>query len=142
MRYTIIFTISIFFCLLFLSCSNRSNRVLQSEGNCPVKMEARTWNAVTGAIIGFELKITNTGDNKLNNCSVIFDHKYKHSLNGLYSINKGLIKDTIFFPHSTYTFQFSGDESNMIYYDIKDDKYIPSEITFESNECSSTAILK
>ena len=105
-------------------------------------MEARTWKSVTGAILGFELKITNNSDSKLTNCSIIFDNKYKHTIDGLYSLDRGLIKDSVFYPHVSYTFQFSGDESNMIYFDVRDEKYVPSDITIESKECTSNAKLK
>jgi hypothetical protein len=127
---------------LFSSCSNQTYKVLERDGNCPVIMEARTWGGITRDISGFELRITNTGENKLSNCFIVFDHKYKHSLNGLYSTDKGLLKDSTLQQHAVLTFQFSGDESNMIYFDIKDDKYVPSEITLECKECSSTWKLK
>lgn len=128
--------------MIFISCSNRAYHPLEREGNCPIIMEARTFGGIFGGVNGFDLKISNTGETVLKNCSISFDNKYKHTLNGLYSHDHGLIKDSVFLPHSEYTLVFSGDESNFIYFNLDADKYVPSDIKIESNECSSTWKLK
>ena len=108
--------------LFFTSCSNRTYHPLEREGNCPIIIEARTFGGIFGGINGFDLKLSNTGETGLKNCSIFFDHKYKHSLNGLYSHDHGLIKDTVFLPHAEYMLIFSGDESNLVYFNLDADK--------------------
>ena len=132
----------LFTMMFFISCSNRTYHPLEREGNCPIIIEARTFGGIFGGINGFDLKISNAGETGLKNCSISFDHKFKHSLNGLYSHDHGLIKDTVFLHHAEYMLIFSGDESNLVYFNLDADKYVPSEITIESNECSSTWKLK
>ncbi len=143
MKKIISFTYFISFILMFFSsCSNQTYHPLEREGNCPLIMEARTFGGIFGGVKGFDLKISNTGENVLKNCSISFDNKYKHPLTGLYSVDHGLIKDSVFKPHTEYTIQFAGDESNMIYFNLDADKYVPSEISIESQGCSSTWKLK
>jgi len=128
--------------MFFASCSNQTYHPLEREGNCPVIMQARTFGGIFGGVNGFDLKITNTGETGLKNCFISFDNKYKHTLNGLYSQDHGLIKDSVFLPHTEYALIFSGDESNFIYFNLDADKYVPSDIKIECNECSSTWKLK
>jgi hypothetical protein len=128
--------------MIFISCSNQAYHPLEREGNCPLIIEARTFGGIFGGVNGFDLKISNTGETGLKNCSISFDHKYKHSLNGLYSHDHGLIKDSVFLPHAGYALIFSGDESNFVYFNLDAEKYVPSEITIESNGCASTWKLK
>lgn len=117
--------------ILFSSCSTSTFKVLERNGNCPVMLEKRK-------MAGFDLRLTNQSDSKLSNCYIILDNKYKHSLEGLYSQERGLIKDSTIYPHEVCTLLFSGDVSNLYYFNIQEIGFIPDEIKLECNGCSST----
>lgn len=125
----------LFLILIFSSCTNPYFRALEGSGNCSVMLEVRKLG-------GFELRFINPGRNNIKNLSLTFDGKYKHSLFGLYSMERGLIKDSVFKAGDTLTFQFTEDIDNMIYFNVDEREYIPNEIALRNNDCSTTWLLK
>jgi hypothetical protein len=124
-----------FTCLIFSACSSPYFKALEGSGNCPVLLEVRKQQ-------GFELRFINMNKNNIKGLNLTFDNKYKHSLSGLYSVEKGLIKDSVFKAGDTLTFKFTEDLDNSIYFNINERDYNPNEIMLNNNECSTKWILK
>jgi len=118
--------------LILSSCNSTGFRILDKTGNCPVMLEARKFGGE------FILRFTNQSDNKFTGSSLMLDKKYMHTWFGLYSNERGLIKDSTIYPHEICTLQFTEVITNQDYFDIKEDGYIPGEITLENKDCSVT----
>ena len=116
---------------IFFSCTSPYFRAIEGTGNCPVYLEARKQS-------GFELRFINLHGKDLKKLTISFDKKYSHTLFGLYSVEKGLIKDSLFKAGDTLTFKFTDDLSNGLYFKIDDITYIPNEIIMSSDDCSTT----
>lgn len=138
MKYNLIIIFSFILPILFSSCSNTANKVLECNGNCPIILEGRQWHGLFDRHGGFELKFTNQSEKEIDSCYLILDHKYKHTWEGLYSQDRGLLKNSIIYPHEVCTIQFSDIITNQDYFNIKESGYIPYEITLECKGCSST----
>lgn len=132
-KYLLAYIIVSFSVLLILSsCSSTAFRVFDKTGNCPVMLEARKFSGE------FILRFTNQSDSKITGSTLILNKKYKHTWFGLYSNERGLIKDSTIYPHEICTLQFTEVITNQDYFDIKEDGYIPDEITLENKDCSAT----
>lgn len=118
-------------CAFFISCSSPYFKALEGIGSCPVMLEARKQE-------GFELRFINLSGKGLRNLSLTFDNKYKHSIYGLYSVEKGLLKDSVFKAGDTLTFQFTKEIDNAIYFNVEEREFVPAEILINNNECSTT----
>ncbi len=134
----ILYGISVILMFFLSSCSNSLFKVMERSGNCPIMLEARTWHGLFNRRGGFELRFTNQTDNKITCLNLIFDHKYSHSWDGLYSTERGLIKDSTIYPHEVITIPFSEDISNQDYYNFPEDGFIPEEINMECRDCTSS----
>jgi len=121
----------LFICILFCSCASPYFKAIEGNGNCPVYLEARKQN-------GYELRFINLSGRSIRDLTITFDQKYKHSVFGLYSDEKGLIKDSTFKANDTLTFKFTDDLSNALYFKIEDKYFVPNEITLSNPDCSTT----
>ena len=124
-----------FVSLLMLSCSNHDFRVYEGSGNCPVMLEIRKFG-------GFDMRLINLGKQEMQGLKLIFDGKYEHPLKGLYSVETGLIKDSVFRPSDTLTFQFNEEISNLLYFDVQEKIYVPEQIELIGKDCSTKWNLK
>ena len=117
--------------MVVVSCTSPYFKAIEGSGNCPVMLEARKQ-------AGFELKFINHGAKNLHDLNLSFDNKFRHTLYGLYSVEKGLIKDSVFNAGDTLTFKFTEDLSNALYFNIQDESYIPKDIILSNAQCSTT----
>src|SRR5437867_750543 len=92
---------------IFISCSSPGFKTLEPNVKNGVIMEARYWRGFFDPSGGFELRLTNNSNANLYHSSLGFDDKYKHTLQGLYSVEKGLLKDSVFRKGEQLTLQFS-----------------------------------
>lgn len=121
--------------LVLSSCSSPYFKTLDGTGNCPVLLEVRKQT-------GFELRFINPGKTNIDGLTLTFDNKYKHSLYGLYSVEKGLLKDSVFKAGDTLTLKFTEDIDNMLYFNVSEKEYMPNEITLSGSSCSTKWNLK
>jgi hypothetical protein len=125
--------------LIFLisSCSEPDFRVLEPNQKTDIVIEGRYWRGLLARKGGFELKLINNSKNNYKNCILILDGKYKHTVDGLYSVEKGLLKDSVFRSGEQFTLSFEGDISNM-YFFIPDDVggTIPKVIGLKCDSCN------
>lgn len=119
--------------VLWISCSQPDFRTLEPDVKNGVIMEARFWRGTFDPSGGFDLRLINNSNANLFNCSLGFDDKYSHSVEGLYSKEKGLIKQKMIAKGDTLTLQFSHDQSNLLYYDIKEQNYFPKRLTLSGD---------
>jgi hypothetical protein len=120
--------------LPFVSCSQPDFKKLESSKQSGITLETRYWQGFFEHGGDFELKFTNNSSKDYTKCIIILDGKYKHTLNGLYSVEKGLIKTDVFKVGEQYTLKFSTDYSNTVYFDIRDDKFVyPKTISIQSD---------
>jgi hypothetical protein len=75
--------------LLFFSCGEQQYKEILPQSNqdsIKIKLEISTEKSTPGSRDAFSLKLTNTGKRDLGRCTLKFDNKYEHQLEGL--INK------------------------------------------------------
>jgi hypothetical protein len=99
-------------------------------------MEGRYWRGFFDKSSDFELRITNNSGSDIRNCVLIFDNKYKHSLQGLHSLERGMIKDSLFRKGEQLTFQFNSDISNLTFFNVPNESYFPSSVSLEYGDKS------
>ena len=114
--------------ILFNSCSSPEFKVLEPSVKNGVIMEGLYWHGTFDSKGGFELRLTNNSNANLYHSNLIFDDKYKHSLQGLYSVEKGLFKDTVLKKGEQLTIKFSHDVSNLDYYNIEEKNFFPKTV--------------
>jgi len=120
-----------------LSCSQPDFRALEPDVKNGVILEAKFWRGTLDPKGGFDLRIINNSTANLYNCNLIFDDKYKHTIEGLYSESKGLIKEKVLKKGDTLTLQFNHDGSNLLYYDITDKTFFPKTISLSCDSCKT-----
>ncbi len=137
-QYLSFLSIFIFSVFLF-SCSSPSFKVLDADVQNGVVMEAKYWRGFFESKgNGFGLRLTNNSGAPIKNGVIILDDKYKHTVQGLYSVEKGLIKDSIISRDEQITFRFDEDINNLDYFDVKEQNYFPKTVKLEYNSVSVT----
>lgn len=92
-------------------------------------MEGRYWRGFFDKRSDFELRLTNNSGSDIKNSILIFDDKYKHTLQGLHSLERGMIKDSLFRKREQLTFQFNSDISNLTFFNVPNESYFPSTVS-------------
>jgi hypothetical protein len=126
--------ITVVLSFILFSCSSPSFKVLDANVQNGIIMEGLYWRGFFDPNGGFQLRLTNNSNAVLTNCELIFDDKFKHTLDGLYSQEKGLIKNGNVQKGEQLTLQFDHDLSNLLYFNIEDKNYFPKTIklTYDS----------
>lgn len=129
-----IFCVLIIIIVLFSSCSSPEFKVLEPSVKNGIIMEGLYWHGTFDSKGGFELRLTNNSNANLYHSNLIFDDKYQHTLLGLYSVEKGLIKDSVVKKGEVLTIKFSHDVSNLDYYNIEEKNFFPKtvKLTYDS----------
>jgi hypothetical protein len=130
--YAIVFLQLIF---LLSSCSSPNFKVLESSSQTGIVMEGRYWKGFFTSHGSFEIRLTNNSNQDYNNCVVILDSKYRHSLDGLHTREIGMIKDSVFHKGEQVTIYFSDYDSNLIFFEGAEEGYLPETIGLKCNEC-------
>lgn len=107
------------------------------DNNCRIILNVKYSKGIFSSFPGFELRLINTSADTLKNCSIIFDEKYKHTLNGLHTKGKGMIKSDNFLNGDTIVIPFHDDIDNLIFFNVPEGYSIPNRITIECNNCRS-----
>lgn len=111
------------------SCSSPSFKVLDADVQNGVVMEAKYWRGFFESKgNGFGLRLTNNTGGLIKNGVIILDDKYEHSVQGLYSVEKGLIKDSVIKQGEQITLRFDEDISNIDYFNVKEQNYFPKVV--------------
>ncbi len=118
--------------LILISCSSPSFKVLDADVNNGIVMEAKYWRGFFESKgNGFGLRLTNNSNGPVINGVIILDDKYKHTMEGLYSVEKGLIKDSVIRKGEQITLRFDEDINNLDYFDVNEQNYIPKTVKLE-----------
>jgi hypothetical protein len=128
------------FALLFLfySCGQQFKEIapLSNENNIKLKLEVLTDKQGGDLPDAFTLRISNTGERDIARCTLKFDNKYEHQLEGL--INKdsdweGKLKYSLVQANESVTIVFSKDIDNYSIFGITDKNFkIPETIALNS----------
>lgn len=124
-----------FAALLFTGCSIPEFKFLKPDQPTQITLEEKYFKPLFGTSSEFDLRITNNSNTDLKNCELIFDDKYKHSLQGLHSRNKGLIRDSLFRKGSQYVIYFDREDSNLEFFNVGNDFTRPEKISLKCDEC-------
>lgn len=132
--------------LLFFSCSRQFKEInpQSNENNIKVKLEIEVEKSKAGTRTPFTLRLINTGERDLGRCSLKFDNKYEHQLEGL--INKdedweGYLKHSMLKVGESVTIEFSPDCDNYKYFGITDNNFnLPG--TIELNNLDGNIVWK
>jgi hypothetical protein len=124
--------------LVLFSCSSPSFKVLDADAQNGVIMEGQYWRGFFDSKGGFGLRLTNNSGAVLSNCVLSLDDKYKHSIQGLYSQEKGLIKDSTIKKGEQITLRFDDEISNILYFDVQEQNYFPKTVKLEYTSGSVT----
>ncbi len=127
---------------IFSSCSNQNFKVLETTSQSGITVEMRSWIALFSSTGPFEIRLTNNSGRDYKNCEIIFDGKYRHSLDGLHTREIGMIKDSVFHKGAQVTIYFSDDDSNLIFFEGAKEGYIPEVISIKCDECEGEWKLK
>jgi hypothetical protein len=124
--------------LIFSSCTTNDYKVLESSGNTNgIIVQGRLRRGLFGRAGGFELKLINSSGKDMQNCVVEFNGKYNHTLNGLHSKEKGMIKSDTFSKNDTLTLPFIEDVDNMIFFNINDKNFKAEKVKLKCSECEA-----
>ena len=121
--------------VLFASCSSPHFKVLETDSHSGITMEGRYWRGYFDPTGSFELRITNNSNRDCKNCVIILDRKYQHTLMGLHTREKGMIKDSLFSKGEQLTIPFIEDLNNLIFFTGAPEGYIPENIRFKCDDC-------
>lgn len=121
--------IIIFSSVLLISCSSPTFIPLEPNAQSNILMEGRYWRGFFDKRSDFELRLTNNSGSDIKNSILIFDDKYKHTLQGLHSLERGMIKDSLFRKREQLTFQFNSDISNLTFFNVPNESYFPSTVS-------------
>jgi hypothetical protein len=127
-NYKRIFCVLIIGMVLFYSCSSPEFKVLEPSIKNGIIMEGLYWRGTFDPNGGFELRLTNNSNANLYHSNLIFDDKYSHTLLGLHTVEKGLLKDTVVKKGEQLTFKFNHDVSNLDYYNIEEKNFFPKTV--------------
>jgi hypothetical protein len=143
-RNCVLKKVQIFFILLFIfsSCSSPNFKVLETTSQTGITIEGRYWRGFFSSKGTFEIRLTNNSARDVKNCIVILDGKYKHSLNGLHTREKGMIRDSVFHKGEQVTIYFSDFDSNLIFFEGAEEGYLPDMIGLKCDECDGDWKLK
>jgi hypothetical protein len=122
------------FAILY-SCSEPNFRPLEPNRKTDVVIEGRYWRGLFARKGGFELRLINNSSHDCKNCVLILDGKYKHTVDGLYSVEKGLLKDSVFRKGDNFTLKFTGDISNMYFFNPDAEGFIPKTVGLTCDSC-------
>jgi len=126
------------FLILFSSCTTNDYETLIFSGNNPgIIIQGKLRRGLFGRAGGFELKLINNSGKDMQNCLVEFNGKYSHTINGLHSKEKGMLKSDIFQKGDTLTLPFIEDLDNMILFDVKDDNFKPETVKLKCSDCDA-----
>ncbi|MCX6165899.1 MAG: hypothetical protein NTU73_13725 [Ignavibacteriae bacterium] len=138
----------LFIPLLFLlfSCGQQFKEItpITNENNIKIKLEIVVEKPAPGSKAAFTLKLINTGERDLARCSLKFDNKYEHQLEGL--INKsedweGKIKYSMLKVEESVTIPFNNEFDNYSIFGIPESEACIPE-TIELNCLDGKVIWK
>jgi hypothetical protein len=133
-KYILILSLAI----LLSSCTTNDYKVLESSGNnSGIIMEGRLRRGLFGRAGGFELKLINNSGKDMQNCIIEFNSKYSHTLTGLHSKGKGMIKSDTFLKSDTLSLPFLEDVDNMIFFNIKDENFKAEKVKLKCSDCDA-----
>jgi len=120
--------------LLFFSCGQEFKEILPQSNadSIKIKLEISTEKSTPGTRDAFSLKLTNTGKRDLGRCTLKFNNKYEHQLEGL--INKdedweGKLQTSMLKTEGVAIIVFNSDIDNYIIFGITEKDYrIPETI--------------
>jgi hypothetical protein len=121
--------------LLFLfSCGQEYKEILPQSNadSIKIKLEISTEKSIPGVRDAFSLKLSNTGKRDLGRCTLKFDNKYEHQLEGL--INKdedweGKLQTSMLKTEDIAIIVFNSDIDNYSIFGITEKEYhIPETI--------------
>jgi hypothetical protein len=132
MRYIIIFFIFLT-SSFFFSCGKEYKEILPQSNtdSIKIKLEIFTEKSTPGTRDAFSLKLTNTGKRDLGRCTLMFDNKYTHQLEGL--INKdddweGKLQTSMLKTEDIAIIVFNNDIDNYSIFGITEKDYRIPEI--------------
>lgn len=131
-----LFIVFIITSVLLISCSSPTFIPLETTTQSNILMEGRYWRGFFEKSSDFELRLTNNSGSDIKNCILIFDNKYKHTIQGLHSLERGMIKDSLFRKGEQLTFQFNSDISNLTFFNVPNENYFPSTVSLEYGSMS------
>lgn len=145
MKYTNYFLIPLSLLFLF-SCGQEFKEILpqSNQDSIKIKLEIIIEKPSTGSRTPFTLRLINTGERDLGRCSLKFDDKYEHQLEGL--INKsedweGKIKYSMLKVEESVTVPFNNEFDNYSIFGITDKNFTIPE-TIELNCLDGKVIWK
>lgn len=126
------------FAITFSSCTTNEYETLISSGNNQgIIVQGKLRRGLFGRAGGFELRLINNSGRDMQNCIIEFNGKYSHTLNGLHSKEKGMIKSDTFLKNDTLSLPFLEDVDNMIFFNIKDDNFKAEKVKLKCSECDA-----
>jgi hypothetical protein len=120
---------------LFVSCFEANFEILHPDKPSHIQLEEKHEKKLFGTSPEFDLRITNISDKDFKKCELIFDDKFHHTLLGLHTRDKGMIKDSVFRKGEQYIIFFGKEDSNFEFYNVDENLIHPAKITIKCDEC-------
>jgi len=76
----------------------------------------------------FVLCFSNESKTNYTNCEIVINKEYRHSIKKLYASGKGVLETSDFNAGQQLELVFSHDVSNLLYFNIKEEKFKRAEI--------------